>query len=175
MVCRPDRTTPCQGTTLAVPVTAMIALRKSNRGFSVTELVLVLAVTATLAAVGTPVLRAALSEQRLQAAAFDLSNSMAEARRQAVRSNVQTRVEVDPADGRISVFAVDLTTNVEVERRRAYLPSGLVFDGLLIITNYGFDSLGRPASLPMSLAIRSVNTGETRTVTVLGSGRISIT
>ena len=43
------------------------------------------------------------------------------------------------------------------------------------ITNYSFDSLGRPASLPMAIGVRSRVTGRVRTVTILGSGRISIT
>lgn len=152
----------------------MIASRASNRGLTLTELVFVLAIGATLLAVGTPVLRGALGQQRLQSGAVDISNAMAEARRQAVRSNVGTRVEVDPADGRISVFAVNTATSLWEERRRTYLADGTVFNELLIITNYGFDSLGRPASLPMSITIRSVETGDTRTVTVLGSGQINI-
>jgi prepilin-type N-terminal cleavage/methylation domain-containing protein len=153
----------------------MIASRASNRGLTLTELLFVLAIGATLLAVGTPVLRGALGEQRLQSGAVDISSAMAEARRQAVRSNADTRVEVDPADGRISVFARNTATNFWEERRRVYLPDRIVFNELLIITNYGFDSLGRPATLPMSITIRAVQTGETRTVTVLGSGQINIT
>jgi prepilin-type N-terminal cleavage/methylation domain-containing protein len=151
----------------------MIAPRRSERGFSITELLVVVAVMAVLMAVGTPALRGAMNEQRLTAGAFELVGSMSEARRQAVRVGEGTRVEVDPADGRISVFAVDRNQN-EQEVRRTYLPPGVVFDTLMIITNYEFDSLGRPESLPMAIGLRSSSTGALRTVAVLGSGRINV-
>lgn len=164
-----------EGTTLALPVAAMIASRRALSGFSVIELLVVLAIGAVLMAIGTPVLRGALGEQRLTAGAAELASSVAEARRQAVRVGETTRVEVDPADGRISVFAANPQTGGEREARRTYLPPEIIFDTLQIITNYSFDSLGRPASLPMVIGVRSRVTGRVRTVTILGSGRISIT
>ena len=152
----------------------MIAPRRSVRGFSIIELLVVLAVGAVVMAIGTPVLRGALGEQRLIAGATELSSALMEARRLAIRSNQTTRVEVNPADGRISVFAVNTTTNIETEARRTYLAPGVGFETLMIITNYEFDSLGRPASLPMSIGVRSAGSGSVRTVTVLGSGRVDV-
>ena len=55
-----------EGTTLALPVAAMIASRRALSGFSVIELLVVLAIGAVLMAIGTPVLRGALGEQRRQ-------------------------------------------------------------------------------------------------------------
>ena len=152
----------------------MIAPRRSVRGFSIIELLVVLAIGAVVMSIGTPILRGALSDQRLLAGATELSSALMEARRLAIRSNDTTRVEVNPADGRISVFAVNTRTNVEMEARRNYLAPGIGFETLMIITNYQFDSLGRPASLPMAIGVRSAASGNVRTVTVLGSGRVDV-
>lgn len=163
------------GTGIAFDRDAMIASRPSCRGFSVTELLLVLAVSATLMAIGTPILRGALVESRLRAAANDVGNSLLEARREAFRTSETARVEVDPADGRISIFARDPAANAVLERKRLYLPQGVTFNNVGAVTNYTFDTLGRPAALPMTVQVRSVATGVIRTVTVLGSGRVSVT
>ena len=76
-----------QGTSLAMAVTDMIASRRSRRGFSIIELLVVLAVGAALMAVGTPVLRGAMANQRLRAGAADLGNALSEARREAFRTS----------------------------------------------------------------------------------------
>jgi len=88
-------------------VTDMIASHRSRRGFSIVELLMVVAVGATLMAIGTPVLRSAMANQRLRAGAADVGNALSEARREAFRTSTTARIEVDPADGRISVFAWD--------------------------------------------------------------------
>lgn len=153
----------------------MIAPRSSPRGFSLTELLLVLATAATLMAIGTPVLRSAMTESRLRAAASDVGNALLEARREAFRTSEVARVEVNPADGRISVFARDTATDTIVERRRFFLPRGVTFGNVAAVTNFTFDTLGRPAALPMTVQVRSVATGVVRTVTVLGTGRVNVT
>lgn len=161
------------GMSLAMVMTDMIASRRPPRGFTIVELLLVLAVGTTLMAVGTPVLRGALANQRLRAAAADLGNALSQARREAVRTSTTARVEVDPADGRISVFAMDTTIvpNAEVERARYYLPGGVQFNGLAGVASYNFDTLGRPSALPMTIQIGLTDTVVVRTVMVLGTGR----
>jgi prepilin-type N-terminal cleavage/methylation domain-containing protein len=153
----------------------MIASRASNRGLTVIELLLVVTVGAVLMAVGTPLLRGAMVEQRLNASATDVSSALSEARREAFRTGEVARVELDPTDGRISVFSRNVETGVVVERRRLYLPNGVVFNNVAAATNYTFDTLGRPATLPMTVQVRSVVTDAVRTVVVLGSGQVSIT
>jgi prepilin-type N-terminal cleavage/methylation domain-containing protein len=153
----------------------MSAIRRTAQGFSLIELILVLAIATTLMALGTPILRGALVEARLRGAANDMSNALAKARREAFRTSEIARVEVDPADGRISVFARDTATDAIVERRRLYLPPGVGFNNVGAVTNYNFDTLGRPAVLPMTVQVRSLATGVIRTVTVLGSGRVNVT
>lgn len=151
----------------------MIALRVGRRGFSLVELLMVMAVSATLLAVGTPVLRSALAEQRLRAGSTDVGNALSEARREAFRTSTTARVEVDPADGRISVFATDTTLAppAEVERKRYYLPAGIQFTNVAGVTSYTFDTLGRPAALPMNIQVGIANTATVRTVSVLGTGQ----
>ena len=152
-------------------VSDMIASRRSKRGFSIVELLVVLAVGAVMLAVGTPVLRGAMANQRLRAGAANLGNALSEARREAFRTSTNARVEVDPADGRISVFAFDSNANAEAELRRYYLPPGVQFNNVVAVTSYTFDTLGRPAALPMTIQLRLANTVAIRTVQVLGTGR----
>jgi prepilin-type N-terminal cleavage/methylation domain-containing protein len=156
-------------------VTDMIASHRSRRGFSIIELLMVVAVGATLMAVGTPVLRGAMANQRLRAGAADVGNALSEARREAFRTSTTARIEVDPADGRISVFAWDSAANAEAERKRYYLPVGVQFNNIAAVTSYTFDTLGRPAVLPMSIQLRLANTTVVRTVSVLGTGRTTET
>lgn len=151
----------------------MIASRAGRRGFSLIELLTVMAISATLLAVGTPLLRGALAEQRLRAGSSALGSALSEARREAFRTSTTARVEVDPADGRISVFATDtaLMPPVEVERKRYYLPAGIQFTNVAAVTSYTFDTLGRPAALPMTIQVGIANTATVRTVSVLGTGQ----
>lgn len=155
----------------------MIAPRAGRSGFSLVELLMVLAVSATLMAVGTPILRGALAEQRLRAGSAALSNALSEARREAFRTSTTARIEVDPANGRISVFATDTTSMppAEVERKRYHLPAGIQFSNVNAVTSYTFDTLGRPAALPMTIQVRIANTQTVRTVSVLGTGQTTET
>jgi prepilin-type N-terminal cleavage/methylation domain-containing protein len=154
-------------------VTDMIASRAGRRGFSLVELLIVLAISATVMAVGTPLLRSALAEQRLRAGTSALGNALSEARREAFRTSTTARIEVDPADGRISVFATDTTLMppAEVERKRYYLPVGIQFTNVNAVTSFTFDTLGRPAALPMTIQVGIANTQTVRTVAVLGTGQ----
>ncbi|WP_239491417.1 prepilin-type N-terminal cleavage/methylation domain-containing protein [Luteitalea sp. TBR-22] len=149
----------------------MFAPRASRRGFSIVELLMVLAVSATIMAVGTPLLRGALTSQRLRVGATEIGNAMSEARRQAFRTSAQARVEVDPADGRISVFAREVTTDQEVELKRYFLPAGIQFVAPTAVTSYAFDALGRPTQQPMQLSIQIEDTTVIRNISVLATGR----
>ena len=147
--------------------------RDMGNGFSFVELLTVIAVAAALLAVGTPRLRTALAEQRLHAGASALGTALSEARREAFRTSTRTRIEVDPGDGRISVFATDpaSTTTAEVERKRYYLPDGVRFTNVERVTSFAFDTRGRPATLPMTIGIGTAGTTHVRTVSVLGTGQ----
>lgn len=83
-----------------------------------------MAVSATLLAVGTPAPRSALAQQRLHTGVSDVTRALSEARREAFRTSTMARAELDPADGRISVFVIDAHVKAEVERTRYYLPAG---------------------------------------------------
>lgn len=132
-----------------------------------------IAIAATLLAVGTPVLRTALAEQRLRAGASDLGTALSEARREAFRTSTMARVEVDPTDGRISVFATDTTLEApsEIERKRYYLPAGIRFTNVAGVTSFAFDTRGRPAALPLTIQIGIADTSVVTTVSILGSGQ----
>ena len=65
--------------------------------------------------------------------------------------------------------------NAEAERKRYYLPAGVQFNNVGAVTSYTFDTLGRPAALPMTIQLRLANTTVIRTVSVLGTGRTTET
>lgn len=154
----------------------MIVQPATHRGFSLIELVFVLAVGTILLAAATPLVRGAIREHHIEAGGTSVANALREARREALRTSARIRVEAEPATGRVSVFAFSDAAGSVVEKRRLYLPDTVVFtnpaSGTATLT---FDPMGRPTALPMTVQIRSETTGETRTITVLSTGRVNVT
>lgn len=74
----------------------MLAVRRRQRGFSLAELMVVLAIAAILMAGALPGMSALVRSQQLKAAAHDLLGAIALARSQAVARG--SRVELAPAD-----------------------------------------------------------------------------
>lgn len=79
------------------PLPASRNIRKSPRGFTAIELVIVMAIVAVLAALATPDLSNLLVNQRLRAAGTDLMSSLIVARSEAIKRNGP--VEIRPASG----------------------------------------------------------------------------
>lgn len=145
----------------------------SERGVSLIDLVFVVAVGAILLAFSAPALKSAFDGQRLIAAADGISSTMAEARREAIRSSRQTTVALDAAARTVTLNAFSDAAGTQELRRLIALPQGVNFAGA-IPAAVAFDPLGRPTALPVDIALVSTASGRVLTVRVLATGRIEV-
>lgn len=146
---------------------------RSERGVSLIDLVFVVAVGAILLAFSAPALKGAFDGQRLIAAADGISSTMAEARREAIRSSRQTTVALDPAARTVTLNAFSDAAGTQALRRLVALPQGVNFVGATPAA-VAFDPLGRPTALPVDIALVSTASGRVLTVRVLATGRIEV-
>lgn len=82
---------------------AAAASARARRGFTLVELLLVLGLLATLAALAVPSFQAMLEARRLEAGGEQLRTFLRQARREAIESGVHYRVDVQPGAGRLRV------------------------------------------------------------------------
>ena len=71
----------------------------NNRGFSLFEAMIVLAIIAILAAIGIPTFSRMLPDMRLRSAAQDLYGNLQDAKMTAVRTNSPSALTFYPANG----------------------------------------------------------------------------
>lgn len=146
---------------------------RSERGVSLIDLIFVVAVGAILLAFAAPALKGAFDGQRLIAAADGISSTMAEARREAIRSSRQTTVAIDAAARTVTLNAFSDAAGTQQLRRLIALPQGVNFAGAIPAT-VDFDPLGRPTAVPVAIPLVSTASGRVLTVRVLATGRIEV-
>ena len=149
--------------------------RTSNeRGFGVTELIVVVALIGIMAALGTPSLLSYWQSSRLTAGAEQLASVMNRARQLAVRSNTSVCVERSGTSVRLrtvncagtiwtgvgtdSAGLIQIANNLQVSAATASA----------IFTNVG------GASTIGTYTVRDPATSRTRTVVVSSSGQVTI-
>jgi type IV fimbrial biogenesis protein FimT len=93
---------------------------RSQRGFTLAEMMVVLVIVAILAAVAMPNLSSALANQRLRAAATDLVSAILLARSEAITRGVQVRVApLAVGDWKSGWRVVATATGEQVEKTEA--------------------------------------------------------
>lgn len=103
---------------------AAAASARPRRGFTLVELLLVLGLLATLAALAVPSFQAMLQARRLEAGGEQLRTLLRRARREAIESGVHYRVDVQPGAGRLRVCpAADPIVGAESATDTANAPS----------------------------------------------------
>lgn len=99
-----------------------------SRGFTLVELIVVLAVLSMLLAMAAPGLRPLMAAQRVRAAVFDLTADLVLARSEAVKRNA--RVQITPnAAGWAEGWTITVEGLPEQLRRRDPSGNGVTFSG----------------------------------------------
>jgi prepilin-type N-terminal cleavage/methylation domain-containing protein len=148
--------------------------RQSSAGFTLLELLLVVAILAILMGVCVPGLRAAREGYSLQAAGFSVEAKLNEARTSALKRNRQTWLLLDGTAHSLLVQTTGAGGAI-VDLGELEMLDGVVLDGLGGPTGtIVFDALGRPTVAPRTIQLRSRWSTRIRTVTVASTGRITV-
>ena len=105
----------------------MRPLQRAARGFTVTELLLVVLVFGVLLAIGLPEMGEFMRNQRVKTASFDLFSSLTLARSEAITRN--TRVTVAPTGGSWTNGWTVTEPGGEVIRRQDAMPNTIAISG----------------------------------------------
>ena len=149
--------------------------RRAPSGFSLIELLMVLAIIGVITSIAIPNLMAARQGYQIHTAGLNITNRIAEARMEALRRNRQVVVVLDAVERSARVVVVQAGVDVTVDGPE-YLPTGVIYDAVgtpnLRLT---FDSLGRPLNPPQTVTIRHTGSGQRRVITIQPTGRLQIT
>lgn len=173
---------------------------RSERGFTVTELMLTVAVAATLLAIGVPIMSDVTESSKLNGAARELERELQSARLKAVTTNRSLRVRLNcPTAGyyrtvEVLGTAADSATNrclpssypfpadTDVMTRPNYdgpvriLPNGAIVNDAVIEfrpdgTSYEVvANIAQPMAAPLRVTV--TRNGKTKAMTINGSGKI---
>lgn len=181
----------------------MISSLRTDRGFTLTELLLIVAVIGTLAAMAVPVMQDVTASIKLNEAARLVERELQDARLKAVSSNRLLRVRMNcPATGNIRSVEV-LGTSVDSASNRcqtsAYpfpapdtdvmtrpnfdgplrlLPTGATVDSTVL--QFGPDGTamsvvaGVPQTITTPVTVTITRAGRSRSVTVNNAGKIQL-
>ena len=150
-----------------------VSIRTRAEGFSLIELVIVVALIAVLAGLSVPAIEAGMQRYSLISASQQVVSTIRSARHQAIGRNATLRVRFDyPAAGQYQVLDAADAAVGDVQ----YLPEGASFgavSGDLQINTSGrvTDLAGNPAAATI---VVSNDDGQSRTITVSASGRVQL-
>jgi prepilin-type N-terminal cleavage/methylation domain-containing protein len=156
--------------------TALRAMRHTA-GFTLIEVLMVVALVSILAAVTVPILAGAMDRYAVVSAGQQVASTIRTVRFQAISRNSSVRVRFDsPAAGQYHAEVWNETTTTwDALGEVRYLPSGIGFVG--DVAAIQIEPTGRPptaARCPCSLTVTNRNTGDDRTITVSASGRVQL-
>lgn len=133
-----------------------------SRGFTLMELMVVVAVVAVLGAIAAPSFRQIMANTRIKTAASDIHLSLARARSEAIKRN--SNITVAANDGQ---WISGWTVTGDVETHGAVAATDLTIAGTTSIT---YLPSGRTASTPIAINLSSSLVTTVRCVTVTLSG-----
>lgn len=144
-----------------------MATSRKQRGFTLAEVLVVVAVVGILAAIAAPNLSDMVRRQRLKTAAFDVFSSLNLARSEAIKRNRQVSMRPNGGDWARGWLIADAAGNV-VKEQQGWEDLALDGPGQVV-----FSSNGRVAgsAAQFSLHSRDVNETDKRCITLDLSGR----
>jgi prepilin-type N-terminal cleavage/methylation domain-containing protein len=143
--------------------------RHAERGFTMGELIVVLAIIAVLAAISTPMFLSAMQASRIQAAAEEVATALNGARQLALNRNQSVCVALQP--GRLEYRPVTTPgTCVGAAISQVRLPDGTTVTGPANVT-FGYLGDATPVG---TYTVTNTQDGRTMNVTVSTSGRVRI-
>lgn len=145
---------------------------RDSRGFSIIELMVVVAILAVLGALAGPSFSEMIASQRVRAGATALYESLILARSEAIKRN--SSVALSATSGSFSngwnVFLADGTTSIRSQEalvRTSFTTTGNV-------TVLAFNSLGRLSGAKTTISVSGTGTVKTWTVIAEASGRVCV-
>jgi type IV fimbrial biogenesis protein FimT len=149
----------------------MAALRKSSQGFTLTELLVTLAILAILVTIAVPSFSSLIATQKTRNASFDLSSAMTLARSEAVKQNTTATVSTSTS------WATGWTLVVNGAVVRTFGP----YNGVSITPSSGnalsFGNDGRPTAGGVTFQVAPTSSAQSVSpscVQVGGTGRVAV-
>lgn len=146
--------------------------RSAAKGFTLVELLIVLAIAAVILAIAVPNVSGVMEANRLQTATAMLAGKLAEARMNALKRNRPVSLWVDSSRGLVQVRTSGPGGAALDVGGAGILPSGVAF--VEPAPQIQFDSVGRPANPPpRTLTVEIVSTRARRSVSVSAAGTVT--
>ena len=147
-----------------------------ERGFTITELMIVVAIMGSLTAVATPSISRWLTSIRMESATREIASTLQLARVKAITQNTSIRIHFDTTAHTYQMqqrHAAALTTWNNVEKAKK-LPAGIRF--VSVTGNPVIFQSGRGSTLPGSNSTITLHNpqGKTNAVVVAQTGRILV-
>lgn len=133
------------------------------RGFTMMELMIVVAIVAMLAAIAAPSFRETLANSRVKTVATDIHLSLMRARSEAIKRNADVTVAAIGGD-----WTAGWTVSGGIETHGAVSGSSVAIDGEDSVT---YRSSGRTSAGAVAISVTSSDTSTARCVTVALSGQ----
>lgn len=146
---------------------------RSSCGFTLLELLLVVALAAVVAAIAIPNILSVGRTYRLSAASSAVVSKVHQARANALKRNRPSWVLVDGTLGTVRVQTTGASGTEDIGGAD-YMPQGVTFATGAAQATLTFDAMGRPINPPQTIQLRIAGSGMTRTITVESTGRITV-
>lgn len=146
----------------------------SQRGFSLTEMLVVAAIIFVIVATAIAVIAPTMQMRRLDTAAAMISSKLTEARINAIKRNTQTGLTFDVTDRTVRV-QTSAGVNIGVAERLPADISLAVSPVAIGAPRITFDSLGRlQGATPPTVTLQASQAQKRKTVEVSAVGKISV-
>lgn len=101
----------------------------TNRGFSLIELTVTVAILGLMVTIGFPTMQEWLERYRVRSAATEIASAIQLQRMRAVSQNTEFSISFDAANGTYSLFEGDPSTGTMLDAVARSLPFGVTFQG----------------------------------------------